>query len=181
MTNLRSWLQYIRKHSRFPNFHQLSFIKKISKKLQQSLTEKMLKFNMTWHFFSNHQNKVILFLKLLNTRTWITLNSSVVIFQALETSLTSVIFTTSLASTAQFPQKTSWSWWSEHLWHQNEQYWSLFVEWIIKNPILHRYLVPSLLEAVEASLCNFLNIFWWNSNGGYLGTCQPPWMFSSVT
>ena len=38
-------------------------------------------------FFSKHQNKVILFLKLLNSRTKTTLKSSVVIFQTLETSL----------------------------------------------------------------------------------------------
>ena len=43
--------------------------------------------------------------------------------------------------------------------HQNDQYWSLFVEWIIKNPIFYWYLVPSLSEAVEASLCNFLEFF----------------------
>ena len=80
-------------------------------------------------FFSNHQKKVILVLKLLNSRTRKTLKSSVVIFQALETSpasLTSVASATSLASTAskaQFPQKTSWSWWSDHHWHQNNHYW----------------------------------------------------------
>ena len=38
--------------------------------------------------FSKHQNEVTLVLKLLNSRTWITLKSSVVIFQALETSPT---------------------------------------------------------------------------------------------
>ena len=65
-------------------------------------------------FFSKHQNKVILVLKLLNSRTWKTLKSTVVIFQALETSP---------ASKAQFPQKTSWSWWSDHHWHQNDHYW----------------------------------------------------------
>ena len=63
--------------------------------------------------FSKHQNKVISALKLLNSRTWKTLKSAVVIFQALETSpasLTSVASATLLASTAskaQFPQKTS--------------------------------------------------------------------------
>ena len=57
------------------------------------------------------QNKVILVLKSLNSRTWKTLKSTVVIFQALETSpasLTSVASATSLASTAskaQFPPK----------------------------------------------------------------------------
>ena len=66
------------------------------------------------------------------------LDDSVVIFQALQTSaasLTSAASATSLASTASkayFPQKTSWSWWFDHLWHQNNQCWYLFVEWIIK-------------------------------------------------
>ena len=79
--------------------------------------------------FSKHQNKAILVLKLLNSRTWKTLKSTVVIFQVLETSpalLTSAASATSLASTvsrAQFPQKTSWSWWSHHHWLQNNQYW----------------------------------------------------------
>ena len=83
-------------------------------------------------FFSKHQNKVILVLKLLNSRTKTTLKSSVVIFQALETSpasLTSVASVSSLASTAskvQFPQKTSWSWWSDHHWHQNNHCLSFF-------------------------------------------------------
>jgi hypothetical protein len=64
-------------------------------------------------FFSKHQNRAILVLKLKNLRTWTTLKSSVVIFQALETpaaSLTSAASATLLASTAskaQFPQKTS--------------------------------------------------------------------------
>ena len=64
-------------------------------------------------FFLKHQNKVILVLKLLNSRTKTTLKSSVVIFQALGASpatLTSVASVSSLASTVskvQFPQKTS--------------------------------------------------------------------------
>ena len=74
-------------------------------------------------FFSKHQNKAPLDLKLMNSRTWMTLNSSVLIFQALETSavsLTSAASATLLASTAfkaQFPQKTSWSLWFDHYWH----------------------------------------------------------------
>ena len=58
---------------------------------QRAPTEKKLKFNMSFHdsvkkyFVSKHQNKVIFDLKLLNTRTWKTLKSTVLIFQALET------------------------------------------------------------------------------------------------
>ena len=112
-------------------------------------------------YSSKCQNKVILVLKLLNSRTWMTLQSSKVIFQALETSaasLTSVSSATSMASTAStslFSQKTSWSWLFDHPCHQNDQYRSLVVDWILKNPIFHWYLVPFLSEAVEASLCYF--------------------------
>ena len=71
------------------------------------------------------------------------------------TKLTLVASTTSLASTvstAQFPQKASWFRWSDHPQRQNDQYWSLFVEWINKNPIFYWYLVPSLFG-------NFLEFF----------------------
>ena len=91
-------LSYIRKHSRWLACCHISTIWVSSKKNQKSnigwpqqpLTEKMLKFNMIFYatvktfLFSKHQNQVILVLKLLNSRTWITLKSSVVIFQALE-------------------------------------------------------------------------------------------------
>ena len=102
---------------------------------QRPLTENELKFNISFMILSRelcflkHQNKVILVLKLLNWRTKTTLKSSVVIFQALKTSpasLTSVASASLLASTAskvQFPQKTSWSWWSDHHWYQNNHYW----------------------------------------------------------
>jgi hypothetical protein len=62
-------------------------------------------------FFSKHQNKIIFALKLMNSRSRMTLKSSVVILWALETStasLTSAASETSLASAASsalFPQK----------------------------------------------------------------------------
>jgi hypothetical protein len=68
----------------------------------------------------------------MNSRSRMTLKSSVVIIKALETStvsLDSAASATSLASTAStalFPQKTSWFWWFDHQWHQNDQYWSYF-------------------------------------------------------
>ena len=49
----------------------------------QEATEHQFLVDLSKHFFSKHQNKV---LKLLNSRIWKTLKSSVVIFQALETS-----------------------------------------------------------------------------------------------
>ena len=134
---------------------------------QQPLTEKELKFKMGFHdsvkkiFFQNIKIKLFLPSNILNSRSRMTLKSSVVIFWALETSaasLTSAASATSLASTASkalFPQKTSWSWWFDHQWHQNDQYRSFFVEWIIKNTNFHWYMVPFLLEAVEANLCYF--------------------------
>ena len=54
-------------------------------------------------------------------------------------------------STALSHQRTFWFWWFDDYWHQNDQYWSIFVEWIINNPIL----APFLLEAVEDSQCYF--------------------------
>ena len=77
----------------------------------QPPTEKLLKFNLIFHdstkqvILSKHQNK-------LNSRAWMTLKSSVVIFEPLKTfaaSLTSSASATSLASTAykaQFSHKT---------------------------------------------------------------------------
>ena len=82
---------------------------------QQPLTEKLLKFNLIFHdstkkhSFSKHQNK-------LNSRTWMTLKYSVMIFEPLETSAASLASLTSspsaisLASTASralLPQRIS--------------------------------------------------------------------------
>ena len=39
--------------------------------------------------------------------------------------------------------------------HHNDQCWSIFVKWIIKNPIFLLILAPFLSEAVEASRCHF--------------------------
>ena len=55
-------------------------------------------------------------------------------------SMTSTASTTSMASmtfTASFHQKHYWLWWLDPPWHQNDQYRSLFGEWIIKNPIFY--------------------------------------------
>ena len=57
----------------------------------------------------------------------------------------------STISTALFWQRTSWSWCLDPPRHQNDQYWPLFVEWIIKNLIFHWYPTSFLWEAVEAS------------------------------
>ena len=95
---------------------------------QQPLTEKVLKFNLTFHdstpknVFSKHQNKA----------DFKNLDDSEVPscdFPGL------IISVASMTSTASFHQKLYWSWWFDDPWHQNDQYWSIFVEWIIKNPI----------------------------------------------
>ena len=44
--------------------------------------------------------------------------------------------------------------------HQNDQYWSFFVEWFIKNLNFPWYMAPFLSEAVEASLCYFFENWW---------------------
>ena len=77
---------------------------------QQPLTEKVLKFNMIQKLFQNIKIK-------LNSTTWMTLKSSLVIFLGLRTStasITSLASATSLASstyTSLFHQRTSLSWW----------------------------------------------------------------------
>ena len=122
---------------------------------------------MTLHDFNPH-----LFFKYQNEAEFNNLDDSEVLssnFRGLRTSTASLVSATSLASptsTALFHQRTSWSWWLNHPWHQYDQYWSLFLEWIIKNPIFHWYLMFFLSEAVEASQCNvtFLKTGWWNSN-----------------
>ena len=72
--------------------------------------------------------------------------------------MTSTASTTSMASmtsTSSFHQNFYWSWRLDHPWHPNDQYRPLFMEWIIKIPFFHWYMIPSLSEAVEASRCYF--------------------------
>ena len=103
---------------------------------------KVLKFNMIFHdstkinFVSKHQNKAD-FENLVNSEV---LRSD---FSGLRTSAASVTSTASTASvasmtsTASFHQKMYWSWWFNDPWHLYDQSWSIFVEWIIKNPIFY--------------------------------------------
>ena len=93
-----------------------------------------------------------------------TLISSLVIFQALETSTASMASTASTASLASMTyttpshQKNNWYWWLDHYWHHNNKYLSLIVERILENPIFFFFLILFLSEAVEASPCNFFQI-----------------------
>ena len=127
---------------------------------QQPLKEKVLKFNMIFHdstktiFFSKHQSKA----KFKKLDDFEVLSSDFPDLRNLAVSGTSAASTTSMASmtfTASFHQKHYWLWWLDHPWHQNDQYWSFVVEWIIKNRICHWYLILFLSEAVESSLCYF--------------------------
>ena len=128
---------------------------------QQPPTEKVLEFNMIFHdstpqkrFFQNIKIK-------LNSNTWMTLKSSVVIFQALKPLQ---------PQWPQWPQQPQWPQWpqqphfikkstdSDDLIIPSTQMTNtspFFLEWIIKNPIFHWYLLLLLLEAVEASWCHF--------------------------
>ena len=78
-------------------------------------------------------------------------------------SMTSTASTTSTAS-ASFWQKKYWSWWFYCSWHPNDQYWSLLVKWIIKNPNLHWYLHPLCRRLLRPTNVTFLKTGWWNSN-----------------
>ena len=111
---------------------------------QQLPTEKELKFNMIFH----DSTKKVIFSKNQNKAEFKNLDDSKVLsrnfpsLRASAASMTSAASTTSMASmtfTASFHLKHYWLWWLDHPWHQNDQYRSLFVEWIIKNPKLHWY------------------------------------------
>ena len=124
---------------------------------QQPQTERLLKFNMIFHdstpqnFFSKHKE-----FKCLDE--FEVLSSDFSGLKTSATSLTSSASAASMASTASkalFHQRTSWFWWFDHPWHQNDQQLSVFIEFIIKNPIFLLILAPFLREAVEANRCYF--------------------------
>ena len=109
---------------------------------QQLPTEKGLKFNVM--LFDSTQN--FFFSKYPNKAEFNDKDDSEVLssdFPGLWTSaasMTSTASTTSMASmtsTASYHQNIYWSWYMDHSWHQNYQYLSLFVEWIIKSSIFH--------------------------------------------
>ena len=118
--------------------------------------------NSSWYFMILPKNNCFQNIKIkLNSATWMTLTSSLVIFQALE------------PLQPQWPlqpQQPPWPQWpiQPHFIKKMTdtdgwiipgttmiQYWSLIVEWISENPIFHWYLVPFLSEAAEASPCYF--------------------------
>ena len=145
---------------------------------QQPPTEKVLNFNMIFHDSTPHKS----FSKHQNEDEFKNLDDSEVLssdFSGPRTSaasLSSSASATSLASTASkalFHQKTSCSKWLVHPWHQNVQYWPLFVKWLIKNPIFYWYLILFLIEAVEASRCYFFEKWLWYPKIPYLSIPEP--------
>ena len=111
---------------------------------QQPQTKKVVNFNMIFH----ESTKSIFFQNIkimLNSRIWMTLKSSVVIFQTLEPLQPQWPLHPQRPPLPQWPlqphfiKNICWLWWLDHPLHQNDQYESLFVEWIIKNPIFHWY------------------------------------------
>ena len=66
------------------------------------------------------------------------------------TSTASTASVASMTSTVSFYKRNYWVLCFHQPWHQNDQSWSLKVEWSIKNPLFYWFLAPFLLEAVEA-------------------------------
>ena len=124
-------------------------------------------------FFWEHQNKVILAITFLISRTLVVLRTSVASMTSKDmiTSLASMTSTASLASKSQKllagwfpchqePQQPQWPQQPHFIknllsmmlpltWQQNDQYWSLNVEWIIKNSLFYWLLALSLMEAAK--------------------------------
>ena len=139
---------------------------------QQPPTEKVLKFNMTFHdstkkkTFSKHQNKA----EFKNLNDLEVLSSDFPVLRTSAASMTSTASTTSMASmtsTASFHQKIYLSWWLDHPWHPNDQYWPLFVEWIIKIPFFTDIWYPFCRRLLRPADVTFLKTGGWNSNAHY--------------
>ena len=114
-------------------------------------------------FFPKYENKA----EFKNLYGYKVLNSDSSGLRTSAVSMTSTASTTSMASmtsTASFCPKKIWSWWLDRPWHQNDQYWSLLVKWIIKNPNLHWYLHPLFRRLLRPTDVTFLKTGWWNSN-----------------
>ena len=143
---------------------------------QQPPTEKMLRFNMIFHDSAKKNFFQTIKIK-LDSNAWITLRSSVVIFQPLKPLQ---------PQWPQWPQQPQWPQWpqqphmikkftdpdgliisstqltntSHFLWN-----WSSKIQFFADIWYL---LCPRLLRPAYVA---FLKLFWWISNGGYLGLC----------
>ena len=162
--------------SGFRSSGHLSFIHQFAKKwhrLASTASDKKdgkFQYDISWiyqiNIFSKHQNKA----EFKNLDDSKVLSRNFPDLRTSAASMTSTASTTSMASmtfTASFHQKHYLLWWLDHPWHQNDQYRSLFVEWIIKNPIFHwyyHYFCWRLLRPVDVT---FLKTGGWNSNAHY--------------
>ena len=160
-------------HSGFKRFWHLCFINQFSKKwlrLASTASDRKgakIQHDISWFkqkkIFSKHQNKA----EFKNLDDSLDLSSD---FSGLRTSAVSMTSTASMTSvasmtsTASIHQKIYWSWWLDHPWHPNDQYQSLFVEWIIKIPIFHWYLIPFSLRLLKPADFSFSKTDHWNSN-----------------
>jgi hypothetical protein len=139
-------------------------------KISRSLFNKM--------YFATHINLVNLATRLLILGMWVVLKISVASMTSTDlitslawmistafltsenqkqsgTSAASITYTASTTSAASmtssdsFHQKNYWAWFFHQSWHQNDLFWSLSVEWIIKSALFYWFLAPFPLEAVE--------------------------------
>ena len=128
-----------------------------------SPVEPYLKFNMIFHdsiiFFSFQNIKIK-----LNSRSCMALRSSVVIFQALKPLRPQWPLQPQQPPRPQFHQTNYCSWWLDTPWQPNHHYWSIFVEWIIKNPNFQWYLYFFCRRLLRSADIIFLKTGWWNSN-----------------
>ena len=112
---------------------------------------------------SKHQNKAE-FKKLYGSEVF---SSDFPGLKTYAVSMVSTASTTSVASmtfTASFHQKNYWSWWLDTPCQPNHQYWSFFVEWIIKNPNFYWYLYFFCRKLLRSADIVFSKTGWWNSN-----------------
>ena len=134
-------------HSGFRSFVNLSFINQFLKKWDRlTSTASNRKVAETQHDISWFYQKLF-FQKIKIKIKFKTLDDSGVLgrdFSGFRSSVASITSTASktsvvsMTSTASFHRKIYWSLCLDHRWHPNYQYWSLYVDWIVKNQIFHR-------------------------------------------
>ena len=157
----------------FKRVGNLSFINQFPKKWYRQLAStasdrKGGKWNMIFH--DSNKNYFI-----FKTSKFKNLDDLSIDFSCLRTSAVSMTSTASITSvasmtfTASIHQIIYWSWWLDQPWHPNDQYQSLFVEWIVKTPIFHWYLIPFCWRLLRPADVTFSWTNHWNSK------FPPPW------
>ena len=166
-------------HSGFRRFGHLSFINQFSKKwhrLASTASDRKsakIQHDISWFkqkkIFSKHQNEA----EFKNLDDSLDLSNDFPGLRTSAVSMTSTASMTSVASmtsTASIHQKICWSWWLDHPWHPNDQYQSLFVEWILKILIFYWYLIPLCWRLLRPANVTFSKTNHWNAN------VQTSWM-----